>query len=34
MWVTDNVEDIFSSPYMHLPYSVKKDELKDYIILG
>ena len=32
--VTDNVEDIFSSPYMHLPYSVKKDELKDYIILG
>ena len=32
--VTDNVEDVFSSAYMHLPYGVKREELKDYVILG
>lgn len=32
--VTDNVKDVFSGLYMNLPYSVKRSELDDYVILG
>lgn len=32
--VTENVADVFSGGYLHLPYSVKRSELKDYVILG
>lgn len=32
--ITNDVESFFSSPYASLPFSVKKSELKDYVILG